>query len=221
MRLRLPAILLSILPLAACALSDSQKLGPGGAERLAGKEVHAVREASPLFAAISAAQAFSGDIERRRGLGDGVRIVDQNALVDPSLLVEDALAAHLLQRYGTAGAGAAIEFAAGEKPDDPALWTTTRPDDGLILDVETRHWGFAYFPTERDRYRVIYVAMVRVIDAGTGQTLAQHLCDKRGPDSADTAPTYDEMLAEQAALLKAMLAEHAAGCIEEVTTRVL
>ena len=221
MRLRHLAILSSILPLAACALSDSLSLGPDGADRLAGKQVHAVREASPLFAAVNASLPFSGDIGRRRGLGDGARIVDQNALVDPSLMVEDALAAHLLARYGAVGDGAAIEFGDAEKPDDPAQWSANRADDGLILDVETRHWGFAYFPTQQDRYRVIYVAMVRVIDAGTGQILAQHLCDKRGPDSAAAAPTYDEMLADRAALLKAMLAEHAAGCIEEVTSRVL
>ncbi|NNG04238.1 MAG: hypothetical protein HKM95_09085 [Inquilinus sp.] len=215
------AILSSALLIAACSLSDSLSLGPGAADRLVGKEVHAVREASPLFAAVSAAQIFSGDIGQRRGVGDGARIVDQNALVDPSLLVEDALAAYLLERYGAAGEGPAIEFGEADKPEDPAQWSTTRAEDGLILDVETRHWGFAYFPTERSRYRVIYVAMVRIIDAGTGQTLAQHLCDKRGPDSADAAPTYDEMLDGQAALLKAMLAQHAAGCIEDVTTRVL
>ena len=98
------------------------------------------------------------------------------------------------------------------KLDDEASLSRDAGHKGVVLDVETINWMFIYFPLDWSHYRIMYVARARLIDANTGKRIAQAPCTYKSDDK--TPPTYDQMLADKAALLKTMLAAAANSCAE-------
>jgi hypothetical protein len=81
----------------------------------------------------------------------------------------------------------------------------------FVVDVETRMWHVTYFPTDWTHYQVPYLAVARLIDADTARVLAEGSC-KVEPGTNAGAPTYDELLADGAARLKASIAASVATC---------
>jgi hypothetical protein len=113
-------------------------------------------------------------------------------------------------------------------PADGVLARSTNPAElarqysgaDLLLDVQTVNWGFAYFPTDWNNYRVIYSAKARLIDTKTRKVLAEGFCS-RVPEKTDDAPSHEELLANQAARLKQELEAAADHCISEFRAKVL
>ena len=62
--------------------------------------------------------------------------------------------------------------------------------------VRTVNWSFAYFPTDWNSYRVIYSAKLRLTDTRNRKVLAEGFC-ARIPEKSDSAPGYEELLADQ------------------------
>ena len=91
----------------------------------------------------------------------------------------------------------------------------SNPGADYVLDVQTLNWSFAYFPTNWTHYRVMYAARVRLIDATSKAVVAEAGCRSVPSDDKD-APTYDQLLADKAALLKSHLAKAAAACADQV-----
>lgn len=113
-------------------------------------------------------------------------------------------------------------------PANGKLATKTTPkelaaqysDADVLLDVQTINWSFVYFPTDWNSYRVIYSAKIRVIDVKKSKLLAEGFCS-RIPENSETAPSHDELLADQAARLKQELRIGADHCVEEFRNKVL
>jgi hypothetical protein len=60
---------------------------------------------------------------------------------------------------------------------------------------------------------------VRLIDARTGRVLAEGICSQH-PVTSD-GPTYDQLLANDAVLLKQMLGSIAESCSDDYRKRIL
>ena len=82
-----------------------------------------------------------------------------------------------------------------------------------MLDVRTLVWQMMDFPTDWTHYQVLYTAKARLIDVETRNVVAEAFC-KRLPESNAGAPTFDQMLALNAARLKAENAANAKACAE-------
>lgn len=213
-------ILILALFATACANVPTKRLAESGANDLSGRQVHIVREASPSLGALTAGEAMLGVFGALAAHDQGLKIVRDNRIQDPSEAVENALARHLRYRHNTANRVDTIEFGE-QKPDDLEGWAAENRPNSLVLDVETLGWGFSYFPTVWTRYRAYYTGKVRLIDVETGEVIAQYLCSGTMPEDSDAAPTYEDMMADRAAGLKAMLNARAKACVDEVAVQIL
>lgn len=85
----------------------------------------------------------------------------------------------------------------------------------FVLDVQTTDWYFLYLPNNFFRYRVVYAAKAKLIDAHAKRVVAEGAC-QRASESSATAPTYDELLLNGAERLKAELALAADECTQKL-----
>ena len=220
MILRQFAVLCLLIFATACTSTKAVRLAEPPTASLSGKQVHMAREASPSFGAITAGNGMFAGVGIIAAYSEGDELVEQTGVQDPSLAIEQALIRHLRTRYQTGGPGRVIDFGE-DKPDDLGRWAQENNVRGLIIDVETVGWGFIYFPTVWSKYRVTYSAKVRLIDPQSKEVVAQYFCSGTAPEDSDTAPTYDELVDNRAAGLKAILGERAKTCVNEVQSEIL
>lgn len=214
------AVLGLLMATVGCAATETVRLADNPGASLAGKQVHSTREAPPSFLALTPAHGGFAAFGVMAAYGEGDTLVVQEGIDDPAVMIEDAVARHLRSRHGTGGNGRILTFE-GDKPDDLVAWARQNDVHDLIVDVETSGWGFSYQGFSFSSYSVTYSALFRLIDPSTGQVLAQHLCSGGSHDDAEGAPSHDDLLANDAALLKSLLSERAQVCIDEITTQVL
>lgn len=88
----------------------------------------------------------------------------------------------------------------------------------LVLEIRTDQWGFA--PVRLGHYGVTYRGTLRLIDTRTRTLVAEGNCVSLPVDSPD-APSYDELLANNAMLLKADLTSLEQFCTDDYRTRIL
>jgi hypothetical protein len=89
----------------------------------------------------------------------------------------------------------------------------------FVLDVQTVNWSFVYRPS-LTHYRVLYSVKVRLIETHEAKLLAEAFCYRKDDDDKNP-PTHEELLADQAALLKTRLHDHAAECAGELKNKLL
>lgn len=214
------AVLAVLMITVGCASTETVRLADNPGASLSGKQLHSTREAPPSFLAMTPIHGGFGAFGAVAAFSEGDTLVVQEGIENPAPMIEDAVASHLRSRYGAAGNGRPVSFDS-EKPDDLAAWARQNNVRDLIVDVETNGWGFNYQGFNFSSYTVGYSAVFRLIDSSTGEVLAQHFCSGASHDDAEGAPSHDELLANDAALIKSLLAERAQACIDEITTQVL
>lgn len=89
--------------------------------------------------------------------------------------------------------------------DDVSVILTRGAGNGISA------WSYGYFPTNWGKYRVIYSVRAKLVDVDRGAVLAEAFCS-RLPELDATAPSHDELLANEAARLKQELAKAASEC---------
>lgn len=215
-----PIAALAVLLIAAgCASTETVRLADNPGASLTGKQLHSSREAPPSFLAMTATHGAFAVVGVAAAASDGNTLVAEAGIEDPAPMIEDAIARHLRNRHGATN-GRPLMFD-DDKPGDLAGWGRENNVRDLIVDVETNGWGFNYQGFNFSAYTVGYSAYFRLIDPSTGDVLAQYFCRGASHDDPDGAPTHDELLANNAALIKTLLAERAQACIDEITTQVL
>lgn len=216
----LVAVVLAVA-LAGCSTPEVRLSDNKGNVNLRGQSVSTVREDAPSFGALTADKAMFAVVGAFAAHEKGRQIVAENKIEDPSRRIERKLVQYLRQHYRTKANPKVLDFTQKDKPDDLGAWAKKNHTGGIIVDVETLGWGFNYFPTTWSRYRTGYTGVVRIIDANSGTTIVQYKCQVGGPENADTAPTYDQMMGNRAAHLKKLLGGHADACIDQVKSKVL
>ena len=206
--------LFALALLAGCVSVEHIPLAPGAAEALRGREAALVSRDRPDFGAMTAARvAIGGLIGAAVMMEAGNRVVADNNVQDPAHAIAQAIAAELKEAHQLRVAPGTISV----DTDDAAKIAKENPAGDLLLDVRTINWGYSYFPTSWNRYRVFYSARLRLIDLKRAQVLAEGFCS-RMPEETPTAPTGDELLANGAAVLKNELNTAAGFCIEHFRT---
>ena len=102
-----------------------------------------------------------------------------------------------------------------EADDASQIANSTNGKAKFAIDVQTLNWSFGYFPTDWSHYRVIYTAKARLINVDTKAVIAEGFC-KRIPETNANAPTYDELLANEAKVLKQELSIAASECVKSL-----
>lgn len=209
---------------AGCVSTKTVPLASKGSE-LKGKSVIVVQHERPAFAAMTAGKiatgalfgAVGGAIAGASMVTAGNRIVDENHLEDPAPKLAQAIATDL-----SVFDGLTVHDAKGviAKTSEPADLVKLYPGNDLILDVYTTQWMFGYFPTNWSHYKVFYAVKLRLIRASDSKVLAEGFCNRGNEQNLEGAPTYDELLANNAGLLKQRLGDLSQACGKELKDKV-
>jgi hypothetical protein len=198
----------SLALLAGCAsVPASRPLDAAGISAVHNQSVAVTRRPRPDFVALKPANAMFGALGGLSAAAEGNDIASANGLTNPADAIAQELALALRDTQGTRSAAPV----AVETNDVGRIAAQAKGKARFVIDVETRMWHMAYFPTDWTHYQVPYMAVARLIDADTAAVLAEASC-KVAPETNAGAPTYDELLAGGAARLKASLAASAATC---------
>jgi hypothetical protein len=190
-----------LLVFTGCVSTKMVPLQQGRMASLQGKTLTVEKRERPPFGAITAGKAAFGFIGATAMLVKGNSIVEGNNIEDPAGYIAKELAGDLASAHS-------MTVVPAESGAD------------ILLDVRTVNWSFAYFGTDWNNYRVIYSAKLKLIDNRSRKVLAEGFC-ARVPEKSDSAPGYDELLADQAARLKQELRAGADHCIAELRSKVL
>jgi hypothetical protein len=201
---------------AGCVSVQQIPMSASSAEAVKDKEIALSQRARPDFAASTPAKAVFGMIGAAAMISEGNKLVKENGIEDPALHIAQTLVAELQGRYNTRLSPKGAPVAS----DDVADLVKNANGSDVVLDVRTINWSFVYFPLSLGKYRVIYSARLRLVDAKSGRVLAEGGCH-RVPEQTAQSPTYGELLANSAARLKQELRTAADFCISEFKTKTL
>ena len=201
--------------LSGCVSVQHVPLAPGAAESLRGREVTVATWERPDFMAMTAGRAAIGGLLGAAIMTEGGKnVVNNNNVQDPAGAILQAMAADLKGAHGWRFAERQLLVGA----DDPAQLAKDYPGTDVVLEMRTINWGYTYFPTTWNRYRVIYSGRLRLIDAKKGQVLAEGFCS-RVPEETPNAPSGDELLANGAQVIKNELQAAANHCVQHFRTQ--
>lgn len=175
-----------------------------------------VRTAPPVFIALTPGKAAFAVVGAFAMIAEGKKIVEANGLEDSG----PAMAA------GLAGLFAASKQA--RLSETPVTITDEHTDKILaagngaryIVDVGVNAWEAMYFSTDWSHYALMYGARLRIFDTATGKIILNGRCFIK-PVKTPDAPSYDELMADRAARLKAMTATASQACLADLKANVL
>jgi len=230
-----------VLPIATavlasgCGSSPSHTFERNAGNALRGQSVGYTVHAAPRFNSLSTAQALTNTVKDAAGSamaatglmkstplptdGDpGENAAKLGHIVDPALAITQELIATLELRHGIKPAGGALLVADGVKASDIAY--ASRGRARYMLDVETTEWGLSTFSTDWFHYQLHYQAKARLIDVASGKVVASGVC-KDVPDDKENAPNFDQLMINNAALLKEKLEAAANACLATLRASML
>jgi hypothetical protein len=167
----------------------------------------AVTYKKPSFTAFTAGKAAFGLLGAAAMISEGNDIVAKNNITDPAINISQELKSRLVEKFELKDTKDVSEL--GSDTEEEVAKAIGK--DALALDVKTLGWMFNYFPTNWTHYRVTYSARARIFDTSTGKLVAQIPCTYVSDDEK-TAVTYDQLLENNAALLKSKLESAGKSC---------
>jgi hypothetical protein len=141
-------------------------------------------------------------------VSEGKTLVKQHGLKDPAIEIKSRLAKDLSDIYQMSD----IQVVSETMPykSDPENVAALASNEGIVLDVRTFGWGTMYYPF-KTKYKVNYVAQARLINAKEKREISAERCVINEKYS-ENSPTYDELMENDAALLKQKLAKATTEC---------
>lgn len=213
---KLTLFVLSAAMLSGCATVNKQSIGTQGAAALKNQSLAQTTRSKPDFAAMTAGKAMFALVGAFAMISEGNDIINKNNVDNPADAIAGALARGLAEKHGAQYAPSSMLVATN---DASKIAAAAKDKARFVIDVETLNWSFGYFASAPSHYRVIYSARARLIDVEKNAVVAEGAC-RHFPDDTKGAPTYDELTANQAALLKSTLAEITGACIKTLETEM-
>jgi hypothetical protein len=190
-----------------------------------GKELIVIKRPTPDFKAMTRKNMLAGplipifgDLVKRaliKSLGDS--IVQEHDIQDSAYEIAEEIARLMASHYGIKYVGVTSSVI-GE--DDVSLISAEYKSFPLVLDLKTLNWGLLYFTPSSDRYRVFYLARLRLIDTSSKNVIAEGLC-RSVLELTDDAPSYEELLESGAGRLKTEIDKAIRFCVAELSSKSL
>jgi len=205
--------LLAAWLLAGCAsnlpaVSDEDESVGRQTARLDAVESERLRHRS-LAVRTGSTPSFYADTPGRRTFGilgviammrEGNRLVDDYGLQDPAGQLSEELLTALARRND--------------------MRTSSRDAADVLLDVKTINWDFRPYRNNPDNLFVVYSARISLVDQRSGTVLASGKCRSRRDRVGDSA-TLEQLLADDAKLLRNELREAADECAQRMKDETL
>ena len=205
-----------ILLSTGCTTIRKQALDPRAATSLKGQSLAVTTYQTPDFTAMTPAKVLI-PFGAFAMVSEGNKIIAENKVSDPSLKISADLASHLEEQLGVQLLARPI---AVNDDDIHKIVDAAGASTHYVLDVKTFMWGMSYFSTDWTHYHVIHTARARLIDSKSKTILAEGFCTRPAPSNTN-APTYDELVANNATLLKQESLNASETCIANLKMEML
>ncbi len=167
--------------------------------------------AKPHDALFGAFGAVGGAAMALNEMSDGAKIVKDNGIDDPGPSIGKTIATRLAER--SHGRVIAIPVDPKHHAVNDLAASGTGAHARYVVVAGTMLWGFIYYTADWTHFHVNYFAGMDVIDTKSGAVIAKAKCNYH-PVKAEENATIPELMANDAAILKAQLqhaADHCAG----------
>jgi len=218
-----------------CGSAPATKFDVAHGSALRNQTIGYTVRSSPRFSSLNTSQAITnavidaaGTVVAATRLSPGfhatsdadaaAKAAQYGHIVDPASAIAQELLAVLETEKGARRAEGVLAV-----PDDSSARDIARAARGrarFMLDVETSKWGLSTFAMDWFHYELHYQANARLIDTESGAVVASGVC-KDSPDDKASAPNFDQLMIDNAALLKRKLASAASECVAALKTKML
>ncbi|WP_237064435.1 hypothetical protein [Microbulbifer zhoushanensis] len=201
-----------------CAGVKNMPLSADAGPMIEGRQLSGVSREKPDFIATTPGNSMFGAVGVIAMVKTGNKLVKENNIEDPAGRIYDILADAMAQEHKLVLLDDNTVTAEG---NDVEELTAQVNDSRLLLDVQTLGWKFLNFPLNFSKYQVGYGVRMKLVDTSTNEILAEAQCGQASPEEVEQAPTHDELLANNASLLKQKLREAADHCANEFKVNTL
>jgi hypothetical protein len=210
-------LFLGLIMLAGCVSTKNVTVSNDRTKEWQGKTIAVTTRPRADFVAMTAGKAAFALVGAVAMIEAGKAIVNENEIEDPAPVLAQSLIKAAETHYGVIAATNAS--ASVDTTDVPKLAHAAGGAD-LLLDVQSLGNQFRYFPTDWSHYAVDSAFKVRLIDVHAGSLLAEGFC-RQTTQKDPSPPTKSELLADQAATLKSILATQRDACLQQLEKDVL
>lgn len=214
--IRTAAVIATSLALGACTTINNKQISPETSTQLQGKTVAVTSYKAPDFTAFTAGKAAFAILGAAAMISEGNEIVQQNNIEDPAIAIGKGLQEKLKASKNTVPVATPLAVTS----DDLSGILSKNTDAQYIIDYQTLNWMFNYYPTDWSHYKVSYGGRLRLIDVATKAVVAESGCTAVQGDDKNP-PTKDQLLDNNAQLLKSYLAKAASDCVDLLARDVL
>jgi len=208
------AITATAICAAGCATPQPIAASPDALPALQGQTLTIVTYAQNAnFMQMTAGAAAFGALGAAAAVSRSAELVREHNLVNPSVRVAEKLTPVLNEKLKPSSVNPVANPL--DRAMNTAALATLAGNKGLVFDIAGGSQS-VYFPVDWSHYRVMYAGLARLVDASTGKVVAQSPC-KFDSGEEMNPPTYDELYANNAALLKAKMQTAADACVGQMT----
>ncbi len=193
-------------------------LSPEVRPRLQQRTITISQRQQPVFIASTPAKAMFGMVGVASQLSSGRKLVEQNQIADPAIDVAKSLLSILVAQHNMHITKS--PRARPVKTNDVKRIAEQYASVDYVVDLQTSEWSVAYYPDNFNRYRVSYHARFTLIDTAKKQAVARGHCTY-DPERTDNSPTYVQLTANGAALIRTELEAAAEFCAKKFNATVL
>ncbi len=207
-------VLMLITTTMGCA-TKTEPLASSVGRRYEGKTITFSQRKQPAFFAHTAGKAQLGIVGPALMFDKGNEIIRENEVPDPAITIGKTLVNDLATQYGLIVIQPSSQASSFETTQTASDYSKV----DLVLDVQSRGWGFGYLPLDWSNYYVRYAAKLLLIDTKSATEIASGSC---AYDSKDNAihPSYDSLIDNGATGLKNELKKAEKQCIFEFRQRI-
>jgi len=209
---RFAVLLLILAATTAHAKEQIIPLSKADAAALSGKTVAVTFHQRPSFVAMTPGKAGFALFGAAAMISAGNKLVDENHIEDPAVMIRRELSTSLTSAYGALLQPVDTTATEAKKPKEIAA---THPQADYVLDVQSTGWMFSYRPTQWDLYWVGYSVQVKLVDAKTSRVVSNLGCNTN-TQAYPAPPKRDELEANGAVLLKEITAALGWNCLQLV-----
>jgi hypothetical protein len=210
--------LTSALLFSGCVSTTIVPLPKGALSHSTGATVAYTQRERADFSDFKPSNGMGGAVGGIASVYSGNNLIRTYDIPDPAVGITKDLLAHLGTSFHTVPQ-ASFPFAKNTTSIDEII-KASGGKSRLILDVQSINWMCIYFPFNWVRYRVLYSAKLRLIDTSKGGVVAEGFFAWKTPDNA-YHPTYDELFANNGAVLRSQLDEASRAAVAFFKAEVL
>jgi hypothetical protein len=180
------------------------------AAQLNGRSVVVTRHEKPTFMAVTPGKAMFALVGAGAMAGAGNKIVEENGIADPADVLVSSLVPAVVEHYGLQWDPSVMPVVDTKKPKEIAA---AQSGVDYVLDVRSAGWSYSYYPRKPSTFWVGYSVQMQLIDAKSGAVVSNMACNSSTNKHA-VAPTRDELVENQAQLLKDVTAHLGWLCVQ-------